>query len=154
MVQMRTIEIDFDIHQMIELERHSFEEPENEALRRLLKLEKRADSTKSINPTSTEPEDKILSKIATGRSWSGKSVELPHGTELRMEYNGQVYRGVIDDGTWFVEGRRTSSPSDAAGSAATTKGGTRPSLNGWIYWEVKRPSDAHWRTLKSLKPRK
>lgn len=69
-----------------------------------------------------------------------------------MEYRGQIVRGVIDDGVWLVEGKqRTTSPSDAAGSAVVTKNGERPSLNGWIYWEVKRPADAHWRALKSLK---
>lgn len=157
MGQMRTIEIDFDIHQMIELERRGFEEPENEALRRLLKLGQNMGSTAKIdqsNSRAVDEKDGSITKNIAGRSWSGKGVELPHGTELRMEYNGHVFRGMIENGFWIVDGKNTSSPSDAAGSAATTKSGTRPSLNGWIYWEVKRPSDAHWRTLKSLKPRK
>ncbi len=143
MSTLRTIEIDFDIHQMIELERKGFEEPEYLALRRLLKLPN--------SETSTEPSPSI--ETASGRPWSGKGVELPHGTELRMEYNGQVFRGFIENGVWVVEGHRAKSPSDAAGSAAMTKSGTRPSLNGWIYWEVKRPNDANWRTLKSLRPK-
>ena len=33
---MRTIEIDYDIHRLIQLERRSFDEPEYIALRRLL----------------------------------------------------------------------------------------------------------------------
>jgi hypothetical protein len=88
-----------------------------------------------------------------GAGWSGKGVELPHGTKLRMEYNGQFFRGYIENGVWVVEGHRAKSPSDAAGSAAMTKSGTRPSLNGWIYWEVKRPNDANWRALKGLRPK-
>ena len=144
-MQMRTIEVDFDIHQMIELERKGFDEPENIALRRLLKL---PDSTSNSLKINSSPPEKRSS-----RSWSGKGVELPHGTEVRMEYNGQVFRGAIEDGAWLVEGQRTKSPSDAAGSAARTRSGARPSLNGWIYWEVKRPGDSGWRALKSLKPR-
>ena len=38
---MRTIEVDFDIHQLIELERRSFEETPNDVLRRLLRLSER-----------------------------------------------------------------------------------------------------------------
>jgi len=158
MGQMRTIEIDFDVHQMIELERRGFEEKENDALRRLLKLELKATtSDPAPNDKLSQPQGVKNNEPLEAndrRSWSGKGVELPHGTELRMEYNGQIHRGAIGDGYWVVDGVRSTSPSDAAGSVATTKNGTRPSLNGWIYWEVKRPSDAHWRALKSLKLRK
>lgn len=143
MSTLRTIEIDFDIHQMIELERKGFDEPEYLALRRLLKLPNSEAGTETAPPVGTP----------SGRPWSGKGVELPHGTELRMEYNGQVFRGHIENGGWVVEGHHAKSPSDAAGSAATTMSGSRPSLNGWIYWEIKRPTDANWRNLKSLRPK-
>ena len=143
MSTLRTIEIDFDIHQMIELERKGFDEPEYLALRRLLKLPNLQATKESVSSVEKP----------SGRPWSGKGVELPHGTELRMEYNGQVFRGFIENGIWVVEGHRAKSPSDAAGSVAMTKSGGRPSLNGWIYWEVKRPNDANWRTLKSLRPK-
>ncbi len=142
MDSLRSIEIDFDIHKMIELERRGFDEPEHLALRRLLKL-----ATSEENPKASNSKN----SVSPGRPWSGKGVELPHGTELRMEYNGQVFRGKIENGEWVVEGARSKSPSDAAGRAATTKSGTRPSLNGWIYWDVKRPTDADWRALKSLR---
>lgn len=148
MTKMRSIEIDFDVHQAIELERTGFDESPNAALRRLLKLPASASPEKPEVVTPRPIEAQPL-----GRPWFGKGVELPHGTELRMEYRGQVYRGVIEQGEWLVDGKRSKSPSDAAGSAAITKSGTRPSLNGWIYWEVKRPQDAHWRKLQSLKPK-
>lgn len=148
---MKTIEIDFDVHRLIELERSGFDEPENAALRRLLKL------PEVVRPDALPKFESVGAvKSASGskeRPWSGKGIQLPHGTELRMEYRGQLVRGIIDDGSWLVEGKRTNSPSDAAGSAVVTKNGARPSLNGWIYWEVKRPEDAQWRTLKSLKSR-
>ena len=143
MSNMRTIEIDFEIHQQIELERTSFDEAPNDALRRLLKLA----------PSKSAEEHSSLEVRATGRSWAGKGVMLPHGTDVRMDYNGRVYSGQIDDGEWVVNGFRSKSPSDAAGKAAQTKNGANPSLNGWIYWEVKRPGDGNWRPLRSLRPK-
>lgn len=141
MSNMRTIQIDFDVHRAIENERHGFGETENAALRRLLNL--------GDSPVSEAKKANISAN--SGGSWFGKGVELPHGTEIRMEYNGQEFRGRIENGFWKVNDKTTTSPSDAAGSAALTKDGERPSLNGWIYWEIKRPFDSSWRRLKSLR---
>ena len=133
---------------LIELEREGFDEPENTALRRLLKLPNLAASESAqINGKLSVAAGQSL----RGRPWSGKGITLPHGTELRMEYRGQIVRGIIDEGVWVVEGKRSTSPSDAAGGAVVTKTGERPSLNGWVYWEVKSPGDAQWRSIKSLK---
>lgn len=87
-----------------------------------------------------------------GRAWSGKGVVLPHGTEVRMEYNGASHGGRIEAGGWVVEGKRFSSPSAAAGGVAKTRAGTAPSLDGWIYWYVKRPGDGGWTPLRGLRP--
>ncbi len=144
MAKLRTIEIDFDIHRLIELERKGFDEPEYLALRRLLKL--------PAPETQEEQEASISYSTQEGRSWIGKGVELPHGTEVRMTYGGKTYHGKIDDGEWVVEGVHTRSPSAAAGSAARTKDGKHPALNGWNYWEVKRPNDENFIPLKNLRP--
>lgn len=148
---MKTIEIDFDVHRLIELERRGFEEPENQALRRLLKL---PDAQVGIGQEHlTVPAVSVPAQAEEGKPWSWKGVTLPHGTELRMDYAGQVVRGKVENGVWMIEGKVYKSPSDAAGSSVLTKDGTRTSLNGWLYWEVKRPADATWRHLQSLKPR-
>ena len=142
MAKTRMIEIDFDVHQQIELERTSFDEAPNEVLRRLLKLgpaKPKRSATKVANPKN-------------GRAWSGKGVTLPDGTEVHMEYNGRAYAGQIDDGVWVVDGKRSKSPSDAAGSVAKTRAGKSPSLNGWVYWQVKRPGETSWVVLNSLRP--
>jgi hypothetical protein len=68
-----------------------------------------------------------------------------------MEYNGRVYTGRIDNGRWLVEGKEFKSPSAAAGGVALTKDGRHTSLDGWIYWYVKRPGDANWIALSSLR---
>ena len=64
----------------------------------------------------------------------------------------EFYAGQIDDGVWIVDGERSKNPSDAAGSVAKTRAGESPSLNGWVYWQVKRPGDTSWVALNSLRP--
>jgi len=138
MPDLRTIEIDFDVHKIIELERKCFSETPNEVLRRLLKV--------SGKSPSSQPQE-----AKTGRPWSGKGVTLPHGTELRMDYNGRQYTGTIDNGEWVVEGQRFKSPSAAAGGVALTKSGKRTNLDGWNYWQAKRPGDTDWVAIKEMR---
>lgn len=135
MVGFKTIEIDFDVHKAIELERKSFDETANAALRRLLGL----------------PSCGAQSGQDVGRPWVGKGVTLPHSTEVRMEYNGREHWGAIQNGSWLVEGRTYGSPSAAAGGAARTKAGKKPSLDGWNYWRVKLPGEESWHSLKALR---
>jgi hypothetical protein len=142
---MKVIEIDFDIHRLIELERCGFDEPENSALRRLLKLPE----TEAVKGADTHSS----AGKPTNGAWSWKGVSLPAGTELRMDYGGQEVRGVIENGKWMLNGTAYNSPSDAASSSVKTKDRTRPNLNGWLYWQVRRPGDTGWRMLQSLKPR-
>ena len=138
MPDLRTIEIDFEVHKIIELERKSFSETPNEVLRRLLKV--------SGTRPSLQPQ-----KATTGRPWSGKGVTLPHGTELQMDYNGRQYTGGIDNGEWVVEGQRFKSPSAAAGGIAVTKSGKHTNLDGWNYWQAKRPGDTDWVAIKDMR---
>ncbi|NJM29609.1 MAG: hypothetical protein HC855_05465 [Rhizobiales bacterium] len=144
MAELRTIEIDFEVHKKIEMERQSFAEMPNSVLRRLLK----------IDPQESRSNDSARSAPQTGgRSWAGKGVMLPHGTELRMEYNGRVYSGRIENGRWFVEGKAFKSPSAAAGGVALTKSGLHPSLDGWTYWYVKQPGETDWAPIATLRRR-
>ncbi|MBB5699999.1 hypothetical protein [Sphingomonas yantingensis] len=138
-MEHRTIEIDFDVHKRIEAERSSFAETPNEVLRRLLGI-------------TDEAVPKRISPVAEGRAWTGKGVTLPAGTQVRMRYNGRALSGIIVDGSWVVEGQRYSSPSSAASESCTTKSGARTSLDGWKYWEAKRPGDEQWRSISSMRP--
>ncbi len=136
MTNFRTISIDFDVHKIIELERTSFSESENDALRRLLSL----GDPHNIDTVSTKSK----------KAWTDREVTLPHGTALLMKYNGRKYEGVICDGEWFVEGGEYNSPSGAAIGVAITKNGTKTHLNGKNYWYVKRPGDTDWTLIKEL----
>ena len=111
-------------------------------LRRLLKLGEGAPPRPAGNGKAVP---------SAGRPWSGKGVTLPHGTSVRMEYNGKRHSGQIDNGEWLVEGAKFNSPSAAAGGVARTRSGKTPSLDGWIYWQVKRPGDSRWIPLHTLR---
>ena len=39
------------------------------------------------------PVTRAASGEAQGRPWSGQGIALPHGTQLRMEYNGKTHSG-------------------------------------------------------------
>lgn len=138
MTEFRSVDIDFDVHKRIELARESFSETPNAVLRRLL----------GINGSSPVPH--VIGATAK-RAWSGKGVQLLHGTRLRMDYNGRTHEGEIVDGSWLVEGETYSSPSAAAGGAARTKGGKRTNLDGWIYWWVLIPGEDAWVKLSELR---
>jgi hypothetical protein len=139
-METHSIEIDFEVYKMIEMERRSFSDSQNNALRRLLKL-----------PEKTSDLDDKTPIIDTKRSWSSKGVILPHGTKVKMQYRGQQYFGEIIDGAWIVEGKSYISPSAAASGSAVTKDGQHPVLGGWKYWYVRRPSDADFIIINELR---
>ena len=141
MRELQTIEIDFDVYKLIEAERRSFNEPRILALRRLLNLPESPNAAASAHNNS-----------ATGRAWSGEGVTLPHGTKLRMRYNGRHHEGTILDGKWVVEGKSFESPSGAASGVALTKRQTPTRLDGWGYWEIQTPFDLNWVKIATLRP--
>lgn len=138
MVELRSVEIDFDVHKRIELARESFSETPNAVLRRLL----------GIDVSQSAPRSPGVDAM---RAWSGKGVLLPHGTRVRMDYNGRTHEGEILDGSWLVEGERFSSPSAAAGGVARTKDGKRTNLDGWIYWWAMPPGKETWTKLSLMR---
>ena len=149
MRETHQIEIDFDVYKAIELARQSFADTQNNVLRRLFGIDSSQPVAKKI-ATAQTTFDEIQPQ---GRSWSGKNVLLPHGTRLRMDYNGISYLGEILDGKWVVDGQTFSSPSAAANGVAITKDGTTTQLNGWVYWEVRLPQSTKWTQLKSMRRR-
>ena len=142
MSSFTTVEVDFDVYKLIETERRSFDEPRNDALRRLLKLPAAVPAPPRATNGGSPSE----------RAWSGVGVTLKHGTKLRMSYNGRLHEGEIVDGKWVIEGRAFDSPSGAASGVALTKRGEHPSLNGWVYWEALAPGSEKWVRIATLHP--
>ena len=136
--KMRTIEIDFDVHKLIEVERRGFDEAPIVALRRLLGL-----------PEAVEPPATAAPQASGG--WHGEGVHLPNGTKLRMSYSGRTHDAAINGGRWFAEGKTFDSPSGAASGVALTKAGKRTRLDGWGYWEAKLPGEKEWVRIGSMR---
>jgi len=141
-MQLQKIDIDWDIHKMIEGERRSFEELPYIALRRLLKL-----------PALESPEIAPEDPVGAGVPWTEDGVVVPHGSLAKMEYlrGSQVYEGKFLNGMLVVNGQSFRSLSAAANALAVTKDGTKPSLNGWIYWQAKFPGEPKWKSLSNLR---
>lgn len=139
---MEKIEIDWDIHKLIEAERRGFDEPPYVALRRLLKL-----------PPPTEETRQAAPPLASGLPWVEDGVTVPHGSDAKMEYDRgtQVYEGKFLDARLVVNSRSFKTLSDAASTLAVTKGGSKTRLNGWNYWEVRFPGETKWRSLGEMR---
>lgn len=144
MPQLQSIDVDWDIYKMIETERGSFDEPHYVALRRLLKLP----AVKSLQEPAPITEN--------GRPWIEDGVEVPHGSLARMEYlrGSQIYEGRFLNGKLIVNGKSYDALSAAASALAKTKDGSKPSLNGWLYWKVKFPGETRWRSLGDMRQSK
>jgi hypothetical protein len=78
----------------------------------------------------------VKESVALGYQW--KTLFLPAGTELRMQYRGLTYYArVVGDQLLFNEAATTP-----ANFANTIAGGTR---NAWKDLWVRRPNDNDWR---------
>ncbi len=144
MAVRRSIEIDLEVHNLIESNRMSSSDTPNDVLRRLLGLGGQA----AEGAEGAEP--KVDAAVEAG-AWSDRGVVLPSGTQLRMSYNDQTDFGEIREGAWWVHNTRYDNPSGAAGAVALTRTGAPAKLDGWRYWQVKMPGDTGWTPLMKLR---
>ncbi len=96
-----------------------------------------------LDNASWKPE--LLSESASkGYQW--KSLFLPDGTEIRMQYKG-AYSYANVEGDELVYGSKPISPSTLANTIAGS------SRNAWRDLWVKRPGDADWCLADELRSR-
>jgi hypothetical protein len=62
-----------------------------------------------------------------------------------MSYNGKSFNGVIESGTWLVNGARHVRTPAAASAVAGV------SLNGRIYWEAQLPGTDRWQSISKFR---
>ena len=135
MSNFTTIEVDFEVFQKIQMERKSFSDSDNDALRRLLDL-----------PSITEPRPSGDSQeVSEGGIHLRYNVSLPQGTRLRMKYRGELHYGDVRGGRIWVNEKPFNGPSPAA--VEITSG----NVNGWNYWEVLFPGSTNWVKIMSLR---
>ncbi len=126
---MAAIEVDFEVFKALTIQRATESVSYNDVLRSMLKLP----------PSVAKPRDEQP-------GWTWKGVTLPEGTELRAEYKGKVHLARVEGSQWMLDSKPHGSPSSAA-HAITGSG-----VNGWWFWEVKRPGDVVWGPLGKLRP--
>jgi hypothetical protein len=148
MQPLQKIDIDWDIHKMIEAERSGFDEPPYIALRRLLRL--------PAPEQRCYPDKPDVVTDGGGLPWVEDGVTVPHGSFARMRYlrGAQVHNGRFLNGKLVVNGRSFDTLSAAAKALAVTRKGKTPNLNGWLYWEVQFPGENEWRSLNSMRQHK
>lgn len=142
---MRTIEIDFDVHQAIEAERRGFDDSPNAALRRLLRLGPAVEPEGGFEDMAAPP------LAPPGRRWVWKGVALPDGTELRLKHPKAKARGRVVHGELNFDGKGYRTPSRAVAEVIRAATGDRSSANGWIHMFAKRPGDESWRPLNEIR---
>ena len=128
--EFQSIPIDFEVFKALTARLKSPSDSYNSVLRRELKLGESA--TVAADP-------------ASGRPWVVEGVSFPNGTEFRATYKRVIHTGRVEDGALVVRGHRFSSPSPAAIEV------TGNSVNGWKFWECRKPGHTTWTSIDSLR---
>jgi hypothetical protein len=130
---VQSIDIDFDVFKALTMLRTSEADTYNDVLRVLLKLtplEKR--------PSVAEP--------TKGMAWVSKGVVFPDGTEFRATYKGQNVTARVARGRLRGAGDKIATSLSHAARLVTQN-----SVDGWSFWEVKRPDDLKWQQAGTLR---
>lgn len=131
---MAAIDVDFEVFKELTARRASETVTYNDVIRDLLGLNKKL-----------VPRVAAINMKPAGTMFDG--VLFQNGSQFRKVYKGTLYTGEIKDGAFVLgNGKRCSSPSDAARKI------TGNNVNGWRFWECKRPGDANFRLLEGLRP--
>jgi len=130
------IDIDFDVYKELTIKRKTESDSYNDVLRRMLNLD--AKKTPSLSEASLIPRG--------GSAWVSKGVTFPDGTEFRATYKGRVCMAKIARGRLVAENEKVATSLSQAARFITNN-----SVDGWVFWEVKRPSDLDWRKATDLR---
>lgn len=129
--EFQSIPIDFEVFKALTARLKSPSDSYNNVLRRELKL--------------GEAPAFLAEGGATGKPWIVDGVTFPHGTEFRASYKRTIHVGQVEDGALVVNRRRFTSPSPAAIQI------TGNSVNGWKFWECRRPGHTTWTSIDTLR---
>ena len=147
-VQMRTIEVDWQVWQVIEAERRGFDEPRNVALRRLLGI-----APPELRPEGASDSPEVRQIGVSSTSWNWKGVTLAEGTELRVAYSEVRADGHVARGQLIFDGEGFKTPSQAVMAVVARRRRTSSplSINGWQYLQVLLPGEDRFKPLSQLR---
>jgi len=142
------IEIGFDLYKELTMLRETPDASYDHVIRKLMESRNNISESrdekqpikKRIQPIRPSSED-----IRNGAGWYYQKVFFPEGTKFRAFHKGKKYEGQVYSGALSLNGKRFNSPSGAAVFV------TGNSVNGWRFWECKRPNDITWRSIDSLR---
>ena len=145
--QMRTIEVDWQVRQVIEAERREYDDPPNAALRRLLGID---GPERPVDVSGSPGAHDVWTSSA---SWNWKGVTLPEGTELRVVYSEVRADGRVARGKLNFDGEGFKTPSQAVMAVVARRRGTSaaPSINGWQYLHVSLPEEGWFKPLSQVR---
>ncbi len=142
---MQQIEIDFQVFKELTARRRSESHTYNEVIRELLEID---EASTVHEPAPLLKNMALIGSVIASASKGPTSgvffrhLFLPNGTLLRATHKGSAFGATIMDGKWVNDdGSHSASPSAAAKSI------TGNNVNGWRFWQAKRPSDTEWRNL-------
>lgn len=136
-MKTKEIEIDIEVYRWIEANRKSFEETENDILKRISKNVQNEDVFIPINIKEN------IMNINEGLFW--KDVLLKNGLKLRKLFKGKIYYAEIKNNQIVFNNKKFHSPSAAAIELTGT------SVNGWIFWEYLNTKNNEWQLLDNLR---
>lgn len=138
-----SLSVDLDVYKALTARLESDGQTHNDVLRDLLNLDSLTEP-EAVNPYGAVTD--LLGKALHAGQYFSRGLALPNGTELRARYKGREYRAQIIGEHWVsADGEQHESPSAAAGHI------TGNNVNGLRFWEAKRPGDAGWRRLDSIR---
>lgn len=140
------IDIDFEVYKALTSMRRAEEHAYNDVLRELLSLPPREVKVVEAVGTAVGTSSAVAVGLAVkAQGLHSRGLFLPEGTELRAIYKGSEYHAVVKNGIIDNHAGDTfASPSAAAGAITET------TVNGWRFWEAKRPNDLNWYRLDQL----
>jgi hypothetical protein len=124
------IDVDFDVWKAITVRRTSPEISENSVLRNLLGI--------------GEEQANEQARVAPSGVWVTKRVQFPIGTEFRATHKGAEHLAVITSDGIEYNGVTYKYASGAARAVTGTQ------VNGWRFWECRRPGGSRWTLIDDL----
>jgi len=135
---MHSIEIDFEVFKNLTTRRETEDVSYNDVLRGLLGLTPKTNAPKQATAG-------VAPIALSAHDWVTKGVTFPSGTLFRATHKGQLYEGKVQLGKLWIGGHPYNSLSAAAVAV------TGNPVNGWRFWECKRPSDVKWGSPEALR---
>lgn len=135
------IAVDLDVFKTLTSMIEAEGQDHNAVLREILRLDSPVEA--EVESTIDRINDRLAHfSAATYDGFFSRGLLLPDGTVLKARYKGLEYSAAIQNRKWInADGREFGSPSAAASAITGT------TVNGWRFWEAKRPGDRGWRRL-------